>query len=53
MKNICVSFLVLDPVTSFSLKHAAERAGVSLQNKRVKALQDLKSFVGANLESFM
>lgn len=53
MKYICVSFLVLDPVTSFCLKHASERAGVSLQNIRVKAVQDLKSFVGANLEPFL
>lgn len=33
--------------------HASEGAGVSLQSKRVKAVQDLKSFVGANLETFL
>lgn len=50
MKNISIDFLVLDPVTPLSLKH---RGLVQLENKRVKAVQGLKSFVDANLEAFL
>lgn len=40
-------------ISSDSSGSEIQRAGVSLQNKRVKAVQGLKSFVDANLEAFL